>query len=96
MEEATIQKPWIDSHLRHTKVLQLVSYLRFEFNIDFIHRGVSFCMHTSSSVFFMLKDTFLNVKSQHSRKFWDNSMCKRDQGKAILDEIEFRLSKILY
>ena len=53
-------------------------------------------MHTSSSVFLMLKDTFLNVKSQHSRKFWDNSMCKRDQGKAILDEIEFRFSKILY
>ena len=41
---------------RHTSVVQkLVSYLRFAFNIGFIHQGVSVCM---------LKDTFLNVKSQ--------------------------------
>ena len=30
-----------------------MSYLRLEFNIDFINLGVSFCI---------LKDTFLNVK----------------------------------
>ena len=29
-------------------------------------------------------------------KFWDNSKCKFDQGKAILDGIEFRVSKIIY
>ena len=32
----------------------------------------------------------------YSRKFWDNSMCNCDQGKAILDEIEFRVRKIIY
>ena len=56
MEDAKIYKPWIDTLLRNNrKVVKLVSYLRFEFNIDFIHQGVSLCM---------LKDTFLNVKSQ--------------------------------
>ena len=29
----------------------------------------------------------------YSRKFWDNSKCKCDQGNAILDEIECRVSK---
>ena len=55
MEDAKIQKPRIDTLFRSTKVIKLVSYLRFEFNIDFTHRGVSLCM---------LKGTFLNVKSQ--------------------------------
>ena len=32
--------------------------------------------------------------NNYSRKFWDNSKCKCDQGKAILDGIEFRVSKI--
>ena len=32
----------------------------------------------------------------YSRKFWDNFRCNCDQGKAILDEIEFRVSKIMY
>ena len=31
-----------------------------------------------------------------SRKFWDNFKCKCDQGKAIIDVIEFRVSKIIY
>ena len=55
MDDAKIQKPRIDTLFRSTKVVKLVSYLSFEFNIDFIHRGVSLRM---------LKDTFLNVKSQ--------------------------------
>ena len=53
-----------------------MSYIKLEFNIDFIHQGVSCCM---------LND----------RKFWDNSKCKCDQGKAILDGIEFRVSKTI-
>ena len=53
MEEATIQKPWIDTLFRSTKVVKLKSYQRMEFNIDFIHQRVSFCM---------LKDSFLDVK----------------------------------
>ena len=53
MEDATIQKPWIDTLFLRTKVVKLLSYLKLEFNIDFIHQGVSFCI---------LKDTFLNVK----------------------------------
>ena len=32
----------------------------------------------------------------YSRKFWDNFKCKCDQGKAILDGIEFWVSKIIY
>ena len=34
--------------------------------------------------------------NNYSRKFWDNSICKCDQGKAILDGVEFRVSKIWY
>ena len=52
MEDAAIQKPWIDTLFRGTKVAKLV-YLRLEFNIDFKHQRMSFCM---------LKHTFLNVK----------------------------------
>ena len=55
MVDATIQKPWIDTLFRGKEVTKLVSYLRLEYNIDFKHQGVSFCM---------LKYTFLNVKSQ--------------------------------
>ena len=55
MEDTTIQKPWIDTFFRGTKVAKLVSYQRLEFNIDFKHQGMSFCM---------LQYTFLNVKSQ--------------------------------
>ena len=55
MEDATIQKPWIDTLFRGTKVAKLVSYLRLEFNTDFKHQGVFFCM---------LKYNFLNEKSQ--------------------------------
>ena len=55
MDDAKIQKPRIDTLFRCTKIVKLVSYLRFEFNIDFVNRGVSLCV---------LKDTFLNVKSQ--------------------------------
>ena len=63
-----------------------MSYVKLEFNIDFIHQGVSCCM---------LNYTFMNLKSQHSRKFLDNSECKCDQEKAILDGIEARVSKII-
>ena len=55
MKDAKIQKPRIDTLFRSAKVVKLVSYLRSELNIDFIHQGVSLCM---------LKDTFLNVKPQ--------------------------------
>ena len=55
MEDAKIQKSWIDILFRSAKVVKLVSYLRFDFNTDFIHQEVSL---------FMLKDSFLNVKSQ--------------------------------
>ena len=55
MEDATIQKLWIDTLFRGTRKVKLMSYIRLEFNIDFIHQGVSYCM---------LNDTFLNVKSQ--------------------------------
>ena len=55
MVDAKIQKTRIDTLLRSTKVAKLVSYLRFEFKIDFIHQGLSLCM---------LKNTFLNEKSQ--------------------------------
>ena len=34
--------------------------------------------------------------NNYSRKFWDNSKCKCDQGKAILDGIALRVSKIIY
>ena len=45
----------------------------------------------------MLKDTFLNVNhNSYSGKFWDNSKCKCDQGKATLDGMDFRVSKIIY
>ena len=38
-----------------------------------------------------------NVKhNNYSRKFWDNSICKCDQGKAILDGVEFQVSKMWY
>ena len=53
MENVKIQKPRINTDFRSIKVVKLVSHLRFEFNIDFLHRGVSLCM---------LKDSFLNVK----------------------------------
>ena len=33
--------------------------------------------------------------NNYSRKFWDNSKCKCDQGKSILDGIEFLVSKII-
>ena len=53
MEDAMIQKPWIDTLFRGTKVAKLVSYLRLEFNIAFKHRGVSYA-----------QILFLNMKSQ--------------------------------
>ena len=34
--------------------------------------------------------------NNYSRKFWDNSKCKCDQGKAILDGTEYRVSNIIY
>ena len=55
MKDATIQKLCINTLFRGTKVVKLMSYVRLEFNIDFIHQGVSCCM---------LNDTLLNVKSQ--------------------------------
>ena len=49
MKDAKIQKPRIGTPFRRIKVVELVSYLRSELNIDFIHQGVSL---------YMLKDTF--------------------------------------
>ena len=34
--------------------------------------------------------------NNYSKKFSDNSKCKCDQGKTILDGIEFRVNKIIY
>ena len=34
--------------------------------------------------------------NNYSREFWDNSKCKCDQEKAVLDGIGFRFSKIIY
>ena len=53
MEDAKIQKPRIDALFCETKVIKLVSYLRLEFNIDFIHQGMFFVC---------TKILFLNVK----------------------------------
>ena len=36
------------------------------------------------------------IHNNYSRKCWDNSKCKCDQGKAILDGIELWVSKIIY
>ena len=36
------------------------------------------------------------TRNNYSRKFWDNSKCKCDQGKAILDGIELWASNIIY
>ena len=55
MKDAYVQKPWIDTLFCGRKVAKLLSYLRFELNIDFIHQGVFLRKY---------KDTFLNVKSQ--------------------------------
>ena len=45
----------------------------------------------------MLKDTFLNVKSQQlQQEILKQFKCKFDQGKAILDGIEFRVNKTIY
>ena len=54
MKDAKIQKLWKDKLFREAKVVKFVSYLKLEFNIDFIYQGVFFCIH---------RDTFLNVKS---------------------------------
>ena len=35
-------------------------------------------------------------RNNYSRKFWDNSKGKCDQGNTILDGVEFRVSKIIY
>ena len=84
MEDATIQKLWIDTLFHGTKVVKSMSYIRLEFNIDFKHQGVSWYM--------------LNEMWNHNNykiKFWDNSKCKCDQEKVILDGIEFRVSKMI-
>ena len=44
LEDAKIQKPWIGTLFRGTKIVKLMCQLRLEFNIDFIHQEVSFCM----------------------------------------------------
>ena len=55
MENATIQKPLIETLFHGKKVINLVSYLRLEFKTDFKYQGVSY---------FMPKDTFLKLKLQ--------------------------------
>ena len=35
-------------------------------------------------------------RNNYSKKCWDNSKCKCDQGKAILDGTEFCVSKVIY
>ena len=43
MEDTKIQKPRIETLFRGTNIAKLLSNLRLEFNIGFIHQGVSFC-----------------------------------------------------
>ena len=85
MEDATIQKLWIDTLFHGTKIVKLMSYIRLEFNTDFKHQGMSW---------YMLNEIWNH--NNYKRKFWDNSKCKCDQEKAILDGIEFRVSKMIY
>ena len=40
MKDARIQKLWKDTLFRGAKVVKFVSYLKLEFNIDFIYQGV--------------------------------------------------------
>ena len=47
------QMPCIKTLFRATKVKEVLSYIRLEFNINFILRGMSFCMR---------KDTFLKCE----------------------------------
>ena len=87
MEDAKIKKLWIDTLFGGTKVVKLMSYVRLEFSIDCIHQGVSCCI---------LNDTFwMWNHSNYSGRFSDNSKCKCDQGDAILDGIEFQVSKTI-
>ena len=44
MVDAAIQKQWINTLFRGTKIVKLMSYVRLEFNNDFIHEGVSMSM----------------------------------------------------
>ena len=53
MKDGKIQKPWIDTLLCGRKAAKLLSHLRFELNIDFIHQGVFLRMH---------KDTFFKCE----------------------------------
>ena len=48
MEDTKTQKPRIDTFFRGAKIVQLVSYLRFEFNIDFMYEGVSLCVQVGA------------------------------------------------
>ena len=69
------------------KLQKLISNVRLEFNIDFIHRGVSCCM--LNYTFFKCEITTIIVGNFET-------ILNVNLTKAILDGIEFRASKIIY
>ena len=56
MQDAKIRKPRTDALFRGIKVIKFLSYLRLEFNIDFIHQGMY-----AQRYFSKHKDTFLKM-----------------------------------
>ena len=50
-----------------------------------VQKGISFCVH-KYKITTIMAGNFQTM----------NSKCKSDQGKAILDAIEFRVSKMIY
>ena len=45
MDDAKVQKPWIEALFCGTNVMRLLSYLRLKIKIDFIRRGIPSWMH---------------------------------------------------
>lgn len=87
MEDAKVRKSWIDILFVGKKVMKLLSLFNIKFNVNFIYRWVSSCMQRAT---FLKCETIID-----GRAFWDDSN-KWDQGKMILDKIEFQVSKIKY
>ena len=82
MEDATIQKLWIDKLFCGTKVVKLMSYVSWNLTLFSYIKECLECLIVSYN--------------NYSRKFWYNSKSKCDYGKAILDGIELRVSKVIY
>ena len=50
MDDAKVQKPWIEAVFCGTNVMRLMSYLRLKTKIDFIRRGIPSWMHREYSL----------------------------------------------